>query len=129
MIFNFLHLFYWTCITRFFIWRLHFMPCCKSLACMGIDGLIVMWDKRTNWSKEINLQIKTLFECASMICVGAIESITTSLQNWPNNFWPHIFWIIFSRLSTVICFGFLLNFALWLVQKTHTILSTNQMQN
>ena len=129
MIFNFLHLFYWTCITRFFIWRLHFMPCCKSLACMGIDGLIVMWDKRTNWSKEINLQIKTLFECASMICVGAIESITTSLQNWPNNFWPHIFWIIFSRLSTVISFGFLLNFALWLVQKTHTILSINQMQN
>ena len=88
MISNFLPLFYWTCITRFFIWRLHFMSCCKSLACMGIDGLIVMWDKRTNGNKEVNLQIKTLFECVSMICVGVIESITTSLQKWPNNFWP-----------------------------------------
>ena len=46
------------------------MPCCKSLACMGIDGLIVMWDKRKNWNKEVNLQIKTLFECVSMICVS-----------------------------------------------------------
>ena len=46
------------------------MPCCKSLACMGIDGLIVMWDKGTNWNKEVNLQNNknTVWMCEHNLC-------------------------------------------------------------